>query len=533
MKRFLLNVFILMLTVSVSYGQEYKKQIKSANKLLSKYYLDQIANKASLDEAVAMINTAFQSEEAMNSPEAWISKGQIFNEIAKTEMTKKILDDQMGKSGVLNTPDAGVIALQSFEKAMALAQKKSQTKDAIAGIKENEEVVNNLGIVYFQTNDYDQAYKNFNAGVKDYEYLKKNGEKSRLDDQTARNDHYFYTSVAGYFGNEKQDVLPLLKELYAAKYTHPLVYEALFTLTVDPVMNEKENTLNEKKVNLDKIIQEENIVNSENKTELEKLSILESKANLEKKSEIEKKSLAEKRIRLEKKIEEDKKKFTELKKNIENLYETKIMALDQKISEVEKIAMPYLDLGKKVNPDESSLLFAEINYYLKVGKLDVLIGKLKAAIAKEPENVSVYTTLGNVYDQLNQRERASGNIAEADKYFDLAFDYYGQALAKNPNTFDAIYSQGALYYNKAAGMVDKLNELSNDYTPAGNKKYKALKDEMDGYFTKALPYFIKAEEVDPKDLNVKIALKEIYARQGELEKSQEYKKKIEQLGGGN
>jgi tetratricopeptide (TPR) repeat protein len=434
MKRFLLNVFILMLTVSVSYGQEYKKQIKSANKLLSKYYLDQIANKASLDEAVAMINTAFQSEDAMNSPEAWISKGQIFNEIAKTEMTKKILDDQMGKSGVLNTPDAGVIALQSFEKAMALAQKKSQTKDAIAGIKENEEVVNNLGIVYFQANDYDQAYKNFNAGVKDYEYLKKNGEKSRLDDQTARNDHYFYTSVAGYFGNEKQDVLPLLKELYAAKYTHPLVYEALFTLTVD---------------------------------------------------------------------------------------------------QDEPKAMEYLETGKKVNPDESSLLFAEINHYLKVGKLDVLIGKLKAAIAKEPENVSVYTTLGNVYDQLNQRERASGNIAEADKYFDLAFDYYGQALAKNPNTFDAIYSQGALYYNKAAGMVDKLNELSNDYTPAGNKKYKALKDEMDGYFTKALPYFIKAEDVDPKDLNVKIALKEIYARQGELEKSQEYKKKIEQLGGGN
>lgn len=434
MKRFLLNVFILMLTVGVSYGQEYKKQIKSANKLLSKYYVDQIANKASLDEALAMINTAFQSEEAMNSAEAWISKGQIFNEIAKTEMTKKILDDQMGKSGVLNTPDAGVIALQSFEKALALAQKKSQTKDAIVGIKENEEVVNNLGIVYFQTNDYDQAYKNFNAGVKDFEYLKKNGEKSRLDDPTARNDHYFYTSVAGYFGNEKQDVLPLLKELYAAKYAHPLVYEALFTLTVD---------------------------------------------------------------------------------------------------QDESKALEYLETGKKLNPDESSLLFAEINHYLKVGKLDVLIGKLKAAIAKEPENVSVYTTLGNVYDQLNQRERAAGNVEQADKYFDLAFDYYGQALAKNPNTFDAIYSQGALYYNKAAGMVDKLNELSNDYTPAGNKKYKALKDEMDGFFTKALPYFIKAEEVDPKDLNVKIALKEIYARQGELEKSQEYKKKIEQLGGGN
>ncbi len=434
MKRFFINTIILLFTVSLSYGQEYKKELKNANKMLSKYYLDQDANKASLDEALTTINKVFQMNDALNSSEAWISKGQIFNEIAKNEMTKKILDDQLGKSSELNTPEAGLIALEAFEKGLALAQKKSQTKDALAGIKENEEVVNNIGIVYFQVNDYDQAYKNFNAGIKNYNYLRENKEKSRLDDETTRNDHYFYTSVAGYFGIAKQEILPILKELYAVKYAHPLVYEALYTLTVD---------------------QDEN-----------------------------------------------------------------------KASE-------YLEVGKKVNPDDSSLLFAEINHYLKVGKLDILTGKLKAAIEKEPENVSVYTTLGNVYDQLNQKERAEGNIEAADKYFDLAFDYYGQALAKNPNTFDAIYSQGALFYNKAASMVDKLNELSNDYTPAGNKKYKAIKDEMDGFFNQALPYFIKAEEIDPKDINVKIALREIYARQGELDKAQEYKAKIEQLGVGN
>ena len=43
--------------------------------------------------------------------------------------------------------------------------------------------------------------------------------------------------------------------------------------------------------------------------------------------------------------------------------------------------------------------------------------------------------------------------------------------------------------------------------------------------------FIKSEQVDPKDKNTLIALKEIYARKNELEKSKEYKTKIEQLGG--
>ena len=193
-------------------------------------------------------------------------------------------------------------------------------------------------------------------------------------------------------------------------------------------------------------------------------------------------------------------------------------------------AMEFLDAGRKANPDDNGLLFAEINYYLKVGQLDVLTDKLKAAIAKEPDNVSVYTTLGNVYDQLNQKERAAGNIEKADEYFNSAFDYFTQALAKDPKNFDATYSQGALYYNKAASMTTKLNELGNDYSSAGTKKYNAIKAEMDGYFKQALPYFLKAEELDPKDQNTMIALKEIYAREGQLEKSAEYKAKIEALG---
>lgn len=432
MKQFFLSTILLFVAFSTLSAQEYKKQLKSANKTLSKYYLDPVANKAELTTALASIDAIFAADDAKADPEAWITKGQIFNEIAKSEMNKKVLEEQLGNKMELNTPNAGMIALEAFEKAISIAVKKSQTADALSGVRENEDFLNNIGITYFQVNDYNNAFKNFNAAIKGHDMLKAGKQTSRLDDVTVKNDHFFYTAAAGYLGDYKTEANVLFEKLSAADYPQALVYEALFTATA----------------------------------------------------------------------EKDEAK-----------------------------AMEILEKGRKLLPDDNSLLFAEINHYLKVGKLNILTDKLKAAIAKEPNNISVYTTLGNVYDQLNQKERGEGNMAKADEYFGLAYDYYKQALEKDPKSFDAVYSQGALYYNKAASMTSKLNELGNDYSSAGTKKYNAIKAEMDGYFKEALPYFLKAEGLNPKDLNTMIALKEIYAREGNLEKSGEYKGKIDALSG--
>ena len=198
-------------------------------------------------------------------------------------------------------------------------------------------------------------------------------------------------------------------------------------------------------------------------------------------------------------------------------------------SDIEK-ALSYLEEGRKINPDDTSLLFTEINHYLKIGALDELIGKLKMAIEKEPDNVSVYNTLGSVYDQLHQQAFKDGDDAKAQEYFDSAKDYYNQVTQKDPSNFDAIYSIGALYYNKAASYVDKLNELAADLTPAGMKAYDDTKAEMDKLFGEALPYFEQADSINNKDRNTLIALKEIYARLNNLEKSEEYKQRLEAIG---
>lgn len=195
-------------------------------------------------------------------------------------------------------------------------------------------------------------------------------------------------------------------------------------------------------------------------------------------------------------------------------------------------AYKYLEEGRKKYADDVSLLFAEINHFLKLGKLDELISKLQMAIEKEPDNISLYTTLGNVFDNLYQREYAAGNKAKADEYFNKALGYYEQSLQKDSKYFDAIYSAGALYYNKAAAMTQELNKLADDYTKDGLKKYNEKKKDITAQFDLALPYFQRCETLNPNDISTLTALKEIFARRDDLEKSNEFKRRLDVVNGG-
>jgi tetratricopeptide (TPR) repeat protein len=188
----------------------------------------------------------------------------------------------------------------------------------------------------------------------------------------------------------------------------------------------------------------------------------------------------------------------------------------------------YLAEGREKNPDDTGMLFTEINHYLQSGQLEVLIGKLEQAIAAEPDNVSVYTTLGSVYDQLSQTSRTEGASDKAEEYFGKAKTNFAKATELKPDHFDAQYSIGALYYNKAASMVDALNTLAADFSAEGMKKYDAKKVEMDELFKLSLPYFLEAEKINPEDVNTIIALKEIYARLNDVEKSNMYKAKLDE-----
>ena len=427
MKKLLIAFMSLFLIVGTISAQDSpKKMLKKASKNLGKYNQNPMENGDKLTEALDLVKMAFETDEAKTNPEAWNTKGKIYNELANAETKAALLDPAY----VTKHPEAAATAYESFSKAMEIGTKKGHKKDAIKGLEETIGHLINSAISTYNTKDYKSAFTSYNNALNLHDLLKANKGKSPIADEAQKQEYQFYGAVSGYYGDMKAEAAPLFMDLADAGYDHALVYEALFN------------------------------------------------------------------IKSEESAEE---------------------------------GLKYLEMGRTKYPDDTGLLFAEINYYLKSGQLEILTDKLKQAIEKEPNNTTVYNTLGNVYDQLYQSEAKAGNEAKSKEYFDLAYDYYTQALAIDEKNYDATYSIGALYYNKAASYTDKINELSEDFSAAGTKKYDAMKAEMDGEFEKAKPYFISAEQLNPQDGNALIALKEIYARSNDFEKVNEYKAKIEAL----
>lgn len=204
------------------------------------------------------------------------------------------------------------------------------------------------------------------------------------------------------------------------------------------------------------------------------------------------------------------------------------LTIDEDVEAAEKI----LSEGRKKYPDDLGMLFSEINHYLKLEKIDVLEEKLKFAIEKEPDNPSLYSTLGNVYDKLYQDSYHAGDMEAANKSFEASKEYYEKAIEIKPDYTDAIYSVGALYYNKAALVTEEMNALASDYSKEGTAKYNAKKEEVETLFSEALPYFKKVEKLDPNDRNTLIALKEIFARNNDFDTSNEFKIRLEKIEAG-
>ncbi len=185
-------------------------------------------------------------------------------------------------------------------------------------------------------------------------------------------------------------------------------------------------------------------------------------------------------------------------------------------------AIKILETGRSKFPDNTEILFAEINYYLETKQYEKLEIKLKEAIAKEPNNPSVRAALGNVYLELFNKEFAVNKDSElAQSHFNNSISYFEQAIQIKPDMFDALYSIGSLYFNKAVVLIKSSNDLPA--TKEGIAQSKKMEEEAKALMNKGLPHFQKAESMEPNDLNTLIALTEIYARLSDFDKSKEFK----------
>ncbi|MCS6991520.1 MAG: tetratricopeptide repeat protein [Chitinophagales bacterium] len=174
-------------------------------------------------------------------------------------------------------------------------------------------------------------------------------------------------------------------------------------------------------------------------------------------------------------------------------------------------AKAILDQAVAMFPNDKNLMIDQLNVYLFSGNPREAITRLNEAVKKDPDFVPLYIQLGIMYERIKDTAAAATS--------------FKQAIGKDPSNFDAYYRLGAMYYNRAVDINNEMNKLDLDQ----QKLYDALKKQRDGYFHTSRPYLEKAFELNPKDPDAVLALKELYARLGMMDKSNQMKALLEEL----
>ena len=143
-------------------------------------------------------------------------------------------------------------------------------------------------------------------------------------------------------------------------------------------------------------------------------------------------------------------------------------------------------------PSEAWFLQNLINQLIYSGKTADALVYLNTAIEREPKMAQYRFVKGNLDESLGNTDAA---IAAFDKAIEL-----------DPTLADAYAGKGRLYYNKAVKMSEVANALKDV------KAYNAEVKKIVEVFKQSIPFFKKAIELNPKEVEFKKPLKNLYYR---------------------
>lgn len=202
-----------------------------------------------------------------------------------------------------------------------------------------------------------------------------------------------------------------------------------------------------------------------------------------------------------------------------------------------------IEEAKAKFPNNPNIRNEELNFYIRTKQQDKLIAKLQEAVTSDPENAVYQYNLANAYTNMAFPKKSDGTADAAPaNYADLlakAEKGFEKAIANDPENVGYHYDMGVLYFNQAAAVTEQMN-LVTGTTAADDKKYNELKAEREVLFQKAFPhletvfkaYESKVNTLDEDNKSIYksaiAAMREIYARQNNLEKAAELKKKFEE-----
>jgi hypothetical protein len=177
-------------------------------------------------------------------------------------------------------------------------------------------------------------------------------------------------------------------------------------------------------------------------------------------------------------------------------------------------ALGVVQEAKKKFPANKDFPLMEIGYLIDLDRIADAKGGLEAAVADDPKNKTLLFYLGYVNSKLEFWE-------DAKKNFDAA-------LKIDPTYFDAQYYLAQIYLIDAEKIKSEMNNLG--ISEADKRKKLQLDKELVEKYKIAVPYWEKAEKLNPSDTDVLDKLSIIYYYLGEDAKAARVEKRLKELG---
>jgi predicted Zn-dependent protease len=161
--------------------------------------------------------------------------------------------------------------------------------------------------------------------------------------------------------------------------------------------------------------------------------------------------------------------------------------------------------ARALNPDDTSLLLAEADLYLKTEDYAMYKKLISEATLKNPNDADLFYNLGVISSKMKDGK-------------DDAEKNYIKAISIDPKYKNAYMNLTVLKLEGESKLVEEMNKLGT--SAADNKKYEVLKIKRQNLYKSALVYLEKAEELFVGDKEVRATLLNVY---NALDMTEKYK----------
>lgn len=177
-------------------------------------------------------------------------------------------------------------------------------------------------------------------------------------------------------------------------------------------------------------------------------------------------------------------------------------------------ALVVLSDAKAKFPTNTMFPKQEIDYLIQLDKVDEAKTGILKAIEAEPNNATLYFSLGVMYENLDE--------------LDNARQAYEKAIEVDPNNYNSQFNLAVMVYNEAVAIIKKKNNLG--ISAADLKKADEMQKTIDVKLNEALPYWEKIHELEATEKTAVETLKYIYVQMKMMDKAEAMQTKLDALG---